>query len=90
MWCGGHNDMSTEDARASHRAREEDGVSPRGSRNGKGGDAAGVAASRGGSDEFLEHGKREEGGGTSRTKKNEKWRLEMVLTEEWWAVVLSR
>jgi hypothetical protein len=49
---------------------EEDGVSPRGSRNGEGEDVAGVAASRGGpsslvddndSGEFLEHGKR--GGG---------------------------
>jgi hypothetical protein len=49
---------------------EEDGVSPRGSYNGEGGDAARVAGSRGsvsssvdsgGSDEFLEHEKREEG-----------------------------
>jgi hypothetical protein len=49
---------------------EEDGVSPRGSCNGEGRDVAGVAASRGdvsssvdsgGSGEFLEDEKREEG-----------------------------
>jgi hypothetical protein len=49
---------------------EEDGVSLRGSRNSEGRDAIGVAASRGamsspvdggGSSEFLEHEKREDG-----------------------------
>jgi hypothetical protein len=78
---------------------EEDRVPLRGSRNCDGGDAAGVAASQGGasapvdgggSSEFLKHGKRGGGEELAKTKKMEKRRLEVVLTEEWQAAVPSR